>query len=124
VISSCRPFSWEDKPPKKPHLHIGSVDGLLFPETIAITGNATALLQLRDQIERALAGEEAYALEEDVYQDVNGVPFEVAVKWAKGKEEMEGPYRSPRGLPRSYHGKSVPEGWLRSTATGSSARAR
>jgi hypothetical protein len=45
----------EQKPSKTPHLHIRSVDGLLFGEAIAITGNARALLALRRQIDRALA---------------------------------------------------------------------
>ncbi len=46
-IPHCRMGSSEDnpqmndKPPKKPYLHIRSVDGLLFPEAIAITGNAS-----------------------------------------------------------------------------------
>jgi hypothetical protein len=85
----------DDKPQKQPRLHIRSVNGLLLPESIAITGNATALLQLRAQIERALRGEESYPFEESVYQDVNGAPFEVDVKWAKSKEEMEQPVPKP-----------------------------
>jgi hypothetical protein len=84
-----------DKPSKTPNLHIRSVDGLLFPEAIAITGNAKALLQLRAQIERALRGEESYPFSEAVYQDINGIPFEVAVKWAKSKEEMWEPIPKP-----------------------------
>ncbi len=85
----------DDKPQKKPYLHIRSVDGLLFPEAIAITGNATALLKLRAQIERALRGVESYLFSEAVYLDVNGIEFEVAVKWAKSKEEMEVPVPKP-----------------------------
>ena len=45
----------DEKPSKTPHLHVRSVDGFLFPEAIAITGNAKGLLQLRRQIDRALA---------------------------------------------------------------------
>jgi hypothetical protein len=85
----------DDKPAKRAHLHIRSVEGLLFPEAIAITGNATALLKLRTQIERALAGEDSYPFEEAVYRDVDGNEFEVAVNWTKSKEEMEEPVPKP-----------------------------
>jgi hypothetical protein len=81
--------SMNDKTQKQPHLHIRNVEGFLFPEAIALTGNATALLKLRDQIERSLASEDSYPFEEAVYQEVNGAPFEVAVKWVRRKEEME-----------------------------------
>lgn len=79
-------------PPKLPHLHVMSVEGLLG-EAIAITGNATALLQLRAQIEQALRSESSYPLSEATYHDVNGIPFELVVKWAKSKEEAKLPSR-------------------------------
>jgi hypothetical protein len=82
-----------DGPPKrspKPYLHLRSVDGLLG-EAIAITGNAHALLKLQAQIARALEGEDSYPLEEGVYLDVDGQPFEVAVKRARSKREMREP---------------------------------
>jgi hypothetical protein len=50
----------ETKPAKIPHLHVRTVEGLLFEEAIAITGNARALLQLRDQIDRALRNETSH----------------------------------------------------------------
>ena len=76
------------KRPPKPYLHIRSVEGNLFAEAIAITGNAHALLKLRSQIDRALKGEGSYPFEEGVYVDVHGQPFEVAVKRARNREEM------------------------------------
>jgi hypothetical protein len=84
-----------DKPSRKSHFHVRSVESLLFPEAIAVTGNAKALLQLRSQIDHALRGEESYPFSEAVYQDVNGDPFKVAVKWAKSKEEMQEPVPKP-----------------------------
>ena len=80
---------------KTPHLHVRSVEGLLFGEDIAITGSAKALLQLRAQIDRALKNETSYPFEEGVYQDVNGSPFEVAVKRARSREEMGEPVPKP-----------------------------
>ena len=80
-----------DDPPKrppKPYLHIRSVEGSLFAEAIAITGNAAALHKLRAHIERALTDEDSYPFEEDVYLDVNDQLFEVAVKRARSKQEM------------------------------------
>jgi hypothetical protein len=71
-----------------------SAEGLLG-EAIAITGNAKALLQLRAQIDRALGDETWHPFEEGVYQDVDGIPFEVAVKRARSKEEMREPVPRP-----------------------------
>ena len=86
---------------KRPHLHVRSVEGgLLFGHAIAITGNATALLQLRRQIDRALAGPDAaQPFEEAVYDDVYGQPFEVAVKRARSPEEMQEPVPKPTKTP-------------------------
>ena len=88
--------------PPKPYLRIRSVDGLLG-EAIAITGNAKALLKLQAQIERALEGEDSYPLEEGVYVDADGQPFEVAVRRARSKQEM----REPGGAKKS--GRTVEE---------------
>jgi len=60
----------------------------VLDEAVTITGNAKALLKLRAQIDRALRGENSYPSEESVYQDVNGIPFEVAVKKARSRREM------------------------------------
>jgi hypothetical protein len=94
----------ETGPPKSPHLHVRTVDGLLG-EAIAITGSAKALLQLRAQIDRALQNETSHPFEEDVYQDIGGIEFEVTVKRAKSWEEMEEPVprpeRTAERLPRS-----------------------
>ncbi len=72
------------------------MEGSLFAEAIAITGNARALLQLRRQIDRVLADQGgAVPFEEEVYHDVHGQPFEVAVKRARSKEEMWEPGPEP-----------------------------
>lgn len=42
------------KPSETPYLHIRETEGALFPSAVEITGNAKALLQLREQIDRAL----------------------------------------------------------------------
>jgi hypothetical protein len=88
---------------RTPYLHVRTVEGLLFEEAIAITGNAKALLQLRAQIDRALGNETFHPFEEGVYRDVNGAPFEVAVKRARRREEMREPVPKPErtaeGLP-------------------------
>jgi hypothetical protein len=88
------PHRTETKPPKTPHLHVRSVEGLLG-EAIAITGNAATLLKLRAQIERALKDEASYPFEEGIYLDVNGIPFEVAVKRARSRAEMREPVPKP-----------------------------
>ena len=87
------------KPSKTPHLHVRSVDGFLFPEAIAVTGNAAALLKLRRQIDRALKGDDSYPFEEAVYHDVYGEPFEVAVKLARSPQEMREPVPKPEKTP-------------------------
>jgi hypothetical protein len=86
----------EAKSPKTPHLHVRSVEGLLFEEAIAITDNARALLRLRDQIDRALMNENSHPFDEAVYRDTNGTEFEVAVKKATSREGMREPAPKPR----------------------------
>lgn len=89
-----------EEPSKIPHLHVRSVDGSLFELAVAITGNATALLQLRRQIDRALTNPDAeYPFEEALYHDVYGQPFEVAVKLARSPEEMREPVPRPEKTP-------------------------
>ena len=90
----------DGEPSKTSHLHVRSVDGFLFPEAIAITGNAKALLRLRRQIDRALADRgEKVSIEEEIYNDVRGQPFEVAVKRARSPEEMQEPVPKPERTP-------------------------
>jgi hypothetical protein len=84
----------EPGPSKTPHLHVRTVEGPLS-EAVTITGNAKALLQLRVQIDRALGDEDSHSFEEGVYEDVNGIPFEVAVKRARSREEMREPVPRP-----------------------------
>lgn len=87
----------DEKPAKTPHLHVRSVDGFFSAEAIAITGNAKALLQLRRQIDRALANTgESVPIEEEIYNDVLGQPVEVAVKRARSPEEMQEPSGSTK----------------------------
>jgi hypothetical protein len=59
------------------------MEGLPFGEAIATTGNAGALLQLRDQVDRALRNDSDHPFEKGVYQGTNGIPLEVVVKEAK-----------------------------------------
>lgn len=65
----------------------------------ALPGNRTALLQLKRQIDRALEGEDSYPFEEEIYRDVRGEPFEVAVKLARRRSEMEEPVPRPGKTP-------------------------
>ena len=86
-------------PPKKPFLHVREVEGSLFPYAIAITGNATALLQLKRQINRALKGENSWPFDEALYRDVCGEEYEVAVKVAWSREQMREPVPRPEKTP-------------------------
>lgn len=89
-----------ERPSRTPFLHVRTVDGFLSPLAIAITGNARAFLQLRRQIDWALTNPDAaFPFEEAVYHDVHGEPFEVAVKRARCREEMEEPVPRPEKTP-------------------------
>lgn len=89
------------EPGKKPYLHVRSVDGLLFDLAVALTGNRRALLRLRTQIDRALADEGSVPFEEEIYHDVHGEPFEVAIKLAKRRSGMEEPVPRPEKTPEA-----------------------
>ena len=116
----------EAEPSKTPHLHVRTVEGLMFGEAIAITGNARALLKLRAQIDRALRNETSHPFEECVYQDVNGIPFEVAVKRARSKDEMGEPVPKPERtaeqLPWSTEGQGDGRGGARRGRRGVGSR--
>jgi hypothetical protein len=105
-----RPSRAEKKPSKTSHLHVRTVEGLLFEEAIAITGNARALLQLRDRIDRTLGNETSHPFEEAVYRDVNGKEFEVAVKKATSREGTLG-RRPVGGRPSGASSEVVARGW-------------
>ena len=78
-----------------PYLHIRMVDGLLG-DALAITGNRAGLLQLRAQVDRALADEDSYPFEEAIYRDALGEDYEVLVKRAKSRGELEERARLPK----------------------------
>jgi hypothetical protein len=88
-----------ENPSRTPHLHVRSVEGFLFPEAVAITGNRKALLQLRRQIDRALKDETSWPFDEALYRDVYGEEYEVAVKLARSRGEMEEPVPKPEKTP-------------------------
>ena len=75
-------------------LHIRRVNALLG-EAIAVTGNKAALLKLKRQIDRALEGVEEYPIEDGMYEDVYGEPFQVFVKHARKRSKMEEPGPEP-----------------------------
>jgi hypothetical protein len=79
------------KPSETPYLHVQQTEGSLFPYAVEVTGNAKALLQLRQQIDRALK-DQAYPLDDATYRDVYEEEYEVVVKRARSREEMR-----PRG---------------------------
>jgi hypothetical protein len=106
------------EPAKTLHLHVRTVEGLLG-EAIAITGSARALLKLRDQIDRALKDEDSYyPLDEGTYQDVNGIPFEVAVKRARSREEMREPVPKPERTAEKIPGAEKARGEAEEAAPG------
>ena len=99
-----------DRKPE-PYLHVRSVDGLLFELATAVTGNRAALLRLKEQIERALEGRDGdVPFEEEVYRDVNGQPFEVAVKLARRREEMGEPVPRPEKTPEKIPWAEISRG--------------
>ena len=77
------------KPSKPPYLHVRENEGSLFPFAVEISGNASALLQLRAQIGWALKDQDSYPLDDATYHDVHEEEFEW---WARSREKME-----PRG---------------------------
>lgn len=91
------------KPSETPYLHVRQTKGSLFPFAVEVTGNAKALLQLRQQIDRALKDVAEYPLDDATYCDVYEEEYEAVVKRAKSREEMETPRPKPEkteeGLP-------------------------
>ena len=74
-----------------PYLHVRETEGAMFPLAFEITGNAKALLRLRKQIDRALQGVERFPFDDTLYRDVYEEEYEVVVRRAKSREEMELP---------------------------------
>jgi len=58
---------------------------------VGIVGNAKALLQLRAQIDRSLKDQDTYPLDDALYRDNNEHEYEVVVRRAKSRAEMEPP---------------------------------
>jgi len=79
------------KPSETPYLHVRQTKGLIFPYAVEVTGNAKALLQLRQQIDRALKDVAEYPLDEATYRDVYEDEYEVVVRKARSREEMLSP---------------------------------
>ena len=104
----------KDEPAKTPYLHVRQVEGSLLPSAVEVTGNAKALLQLRTQIDRALKGEGWHPLEDAIYQELHGETYEVFVKRATSREEMEPPRPKPErtegGLPWAERTRRTAEG--------------
>ena len=81
---------------RRSYLHVRQTEGSLLAGGVSITGNAKALLQLRTQIDRALGGVDEYPLEEAVYEELHGETFEVFVKKARSRADMEPPRQKTR----------------------------
>lgn len=80
---------------RRSYLHVRQTEGSLLAGGVSITGNAKALLQLRAQIDRALGGVDEYPLEEAVYEELHGEAYEVFVKKARSRADMEPPRPEP-----------------------------
>ena len=77
---------------KTPYLRFGEVERPIMGPAVEIVGNARALLQLRRQIDRALRDDEgAYPLDDALYRDNYEDEYEVVVRKARSREEMEPP---------------------------------
>ena len=84
-----------DKPSKTPYLRFGETERPIMGPAVEIVGNARALLQLRRQIDRALKDQESYPLDEALYRDNFEDEYEVVVRRARSRAEMEPP-KPPR----------------------------
>ena len=80
-----------DKPGKTPYLRFGEVERPIMGPAVEIVGNTKGLLQLRRQIDRALKDEDRYPLDEALYRDTFEDEYEVVVRRAKSRAEMEPP---------------------------------
>ena len=93
------------KPSEIPYLHVRpprrivGVGGEGDPDA-TITGNRTALLRLRDQIDQALVAEEGLATVAYGYREIDGKRFDVTVQKATKPEQM-GEAREPERPDRS-----------------------
>ena len=89
--------SWPAKKPSAtPYLRFGEVERPIMGPAVEIVGNVKALLQLRAQIYRALRDDEGSCpLDEALYRDNFEDEYEVVVRKARCRAEMEPP-RPPR----------------------------
>ncbi len=79
------------RPPKTPGLRFGEVERPIMEPAVEIVGNAKALLQLRAQIDRALKDQDSYQLDEALYRDNFEDEYEVVIRKARSRAEMEPP---------------------------------
>ena len=84
-----------DKLSKTPYLRFGESERPIMGPAVEIVGNAKALLRLRAQIDRALKDQDRYPLDEALYRDNFEDEYEVVVRKASSRAEMEPP-RPPR----------------------------
>ena len=87
------------RPPKIAYLRFGEAEIPIMGPAVEIVGNARALLQLRRQIDPALKDRDSYPLDDAIYRDNNGHEYEVVVRWARSREEMEPPVPKPQKAP-------------------------
>jgi hypothetical protein len=71
---------------------------------VEIVGNAKELLQLRRQIDRALKDQDPYPFDEALYRDTFEDEYEVVVRKARSRAEMQHPRpskpeKTPERLP-------------------------
>ena len=85
----------KDEPPKTPYLRFGEVERPIMGPAVEIVGNARGLLQLRAQIDRALKNQDSYPLDDVLYRDNFEDEYEVVVRKARSRAEME-PSKPPR----------------------------
>ncbi len=79
----------KDEPPKTPYLRFGEVERPIIGPAVEIVGNARGLLQLRAQIDRALKDQTSYPLDDVLYRDNFEDEYEVVVRKARSRAEME-----------------------------------
>ena len=90
--------------PKVPYLRFGEAERPIMGPAVEIVGNAKALL-LREQIDRALRDDEGWRpLDDALYRDTSEDEYEVVVRKARSRAEMEpprpsNPDKAPERLP-------------------------